>query len=93
MGTIGKKLGCKYRFTKECKSAAEALKIAENSAKSFYFKNEGKYGIPSYSKIEEESKLTGVDIEQLYQEHIYDMCRWYAIPTKMDSISNSKLKF
>ena len=61
-GTIGKKLGCKYRFTKECKSAAEALKIAENSAKSFYFKNEGKYGIPSYSKIEEESKLTGVDI-------------------------------
>lgn len=92
-GTIGKKLGCKYRFTKECKSAVEALKIAENSAKSFYFKNEGKYGIPSYSKIEEESKLTGVDIEQLYQEHIYDMCRWYAIPTKMDSIPNSKLKF
>ena len=92
-GTIGKTLGCKYRFTKTCKNEQEALKLAETSANSFYFKNEGKYGIPSYNQLFEESKITGVDLETLYQEHFNDMCRFYAIPTELDTISTKKLKF
>ncbi len=92
-GTIGKTLGCKYRFTKWCKTEQDAKKLAENSACSFYYKNEGKFGIPKYNQIEEESKITGLDIETLYKEHIKDMCRWYAIPTSLDSISEKKLKF
>ena len=92
-GTIGKTLGCKYRFTKWCKNEQEANKIAETSAQSFYYKNEGKYGIPTYNTIFEESKITGVDIETLYKDHVNDMMRWYAIPTEVDSIPDKKLKF
>ena len=92
-GTIGKTLGCKYRFTKWCRNEQEALKIAENSASSFYYKNEGKYGIPSYSQLDKESEITGVDIEKLYQEHVQDIMRYYAIPTELDIIPNKKLKF
>lgn len=92
-GTIGKTLGCKYRFTKNCRDEREALKLAETSAQSFYYKNEGKYGIPSYSQIAKESEITGVDLEKLYQEHIKDMMRFYAIPTEVDTISLKKLKF
>ena len=92
-GTIGKTLGCKYRFTKWCKTDQDALKIAENYATSFYYKNEGKYGIPSYNEISKESDITGIDIEQLYKDHINDMMRYYAIPTSIDSIPNRKLKF
>ena len=92
-GTIGKTLGCKYRFTKTCKSDQEANKLAETSAQSFYYKNEGKYGIPSYKEIEKESEITGIDIEKLYLEHIKDMTRYYAIPTELDTIPTKKLKF
>lgn len=92
-GTIGKTLGCKYRFTKWCKNEQDAKNLAETSAQSFYYKNEGKYGIPSYNDIDEESKITGVDIETLYNDHIKDMMRYYAIPTEVDSIPSKKLKF
>ena len=92
-GTIGKTLGCKYRFTKWCKNEQEAIKIAENSASSFYLKNEGKFGLPDYTQISKESEITGLDIEELYQDHIKDMTRFYAIPTELDSIPNKKLKF
>ena len=92
-GTIGNTLGCKYRFTKWCKNEQEAINLAESSAQSFYYKNEGKYGIPTYSQISKESEITSVDIETLYQEHIKDMCRWFIIPTEVDSIPNKKLKF
>ena len=92
-GTIGKTLKCKYRFTKWCKDEQEANKIAENSATSLYYKNEGKYGIPTYGNIQKESEITGVSIEDLYKEHINDMCRWYVIPTTTDSIPNRKIKF
>lgn len=92
-GTIGKTLGCKYRFTKWCKNDQEAKKIAENSATSFYYKNEGKYGIPSFDVISKESRITGIDIEELYKEHIKDMMRYYVIPTDIDTISTRKLKF
>ena len=50
-GTIGKTLGCKYRFTKKFENVTEAKKFAENAAKSLYYKYEGKYGIPAYNKI------------------------------------------
>ena len=91
-GTIGKTLGCKYRFTKWCKNEQEAKSIAESSAKSMFCKYEGKYGIPSYNQINEESKITGLDIETLYSDHINDMMRYYAIPTSDDSISTKRLK-
>lgn len=91
-GTIGKTLGCKYRFTRWCRTEEEAKRIAENSAASLYYKNEGKYGIPSYNQIEKESELTGIDIEQLYKDHITDMTRYYVIPTEVDTISVNKLK-
>lgn len=92
-GTIGKTLGCKYRFTKWCKDDQNASNIAESSAQSFYYKNEGKFGIPSYDIIAKESEITGVDIEKLYKEHIKDMMRWYAIPTEVDTIPTRKLRF
>lgn len=92
-GTIGKTLGCKYQFTRNCKNEQEAIEIAKNGAASIYYKYEGKYGIPSFSQINKESGITGVDIEKLYQEHINDMCRYYAIPTEEDSIPSRKLRF
>lgn len=91
-GTIGKTLGCKYRFTKWCKNEQEARKTAENGASSLYYKNEGKYGIPSYDDIVNESDITGLDIEILYKDHIRDLMRWYIIPTELDTVSNKKLK-
>lgn len=92
-GTIGKTLGVKYRLTKWFKSEKDALSFAKTSASSFFFKNEGKYGLPSYNQISKESEITGIDMEELYQQHIDDMMRWYAIPTEIDTISVKKLKF
>lgn len=92
-GTIGKTLGVKYHFTKWCKNEEDALNIAKNSVASLYYKNEGKYGLPSYNEISEESKITGIDIEKLYQEHIDDLTRFYVIPTEIDTIPTRKLKF
>jgi hypothetical protein len=93
-GTIGRTLGIKYRFTKNCnKGEQEALKIAKNAATSLYYKNEGKYGLPSFDDINEESKITGVSIEDLYNEHIEDLCRWYVIPTELDTIPTNKLRW
>ena len=92
-GTIGKTLGCKYRFTKEFWTADQAKEFAKNVAASFYYKNEGKFGIPSYNQIAKEAEITGVDIEKLYKEHINDMMRFYAIPTEVDTISTKKLRF
>lgn len=89
-GTIGKTLGVKYRFTKNC-NEQEALKIAKDGVTSLYYQNEGKYGIPSFNIINEESKITGIPIEDLYNEHIEDICRWYVIPTELDTIPTNKL--
>jgi len=91
-GTIGKSLGVKYRFTKNCnRGMQEALRIAKSAVTSFYYKNEGRYGLPSFEDISKESKITGHSIESLYDEHIEDMCRWYAIPTDLDTIPSYKL--
>lgn len=92
-GTIGKTLGCKYRYTKWCKNEEDALKIAENAASSFYYKNEGTYGLPSYNDIVKESEITGINVETLYKDHINDMMRFYVIPTDDDTISTNKLKY
>ena len=91
-GTIGKTLGCKYRYTKWCKTEEEALNLAKNAASSIYYKYEGSYGLPSYNDIFKESEITGVGVEKLYDEHISDMMRWYIIPTTVDTIPNKKLK-
>ena len=38
-GTIGKTLGVKYRFTRNCnRGEQEALRIAKNAVTSFYYK-------------------------------------------------------
>lgn len=92
-GTIGKTLGVKYRFTKNCRTEQDAIRIAKNAATSFFYKNEGKYGLPSFVTINKESEITGVPIEKLYEEHIEDMTRYYAIPTNEDSIPNKKLRW
>lgn len=92
-GTIGKKLGVKYRYTKNFRTSEDALEHAKNTAISFYYKNEGKYGLPSFGLISKESEITGVDIERLYLDHIEDMCRWYAIPTELDTISQKNIHY
>lgn len=92
-GTIGKILGVKYRFTKSFKSEEDAKKLAKKSAQSFYLKNEGKYGIPSFSQISKESDITGLDMETLYNDHMEDMIRYYVIPSELDTIPNKNLKF
>lgn len=91
-GTIGKTLGVRYRYTKNFKNEQEALKSVKNDVFNFYLRNEGKYGLPCYSDIEKESKITGVDIETLYQEHVDDMTRSYIIPTELDTIPQKELK-
>ena len=92
-GTIGKNLGVRYRFTKNCKNEQEALRIAKNAASAFYYKNEGKHGLPSFVTINKESEITGISMEKLYDEHIDDMMRWYAIPTELDTIPSKKLRW
>ena len=92
-GTIGKTLGVKYRFTKSFKSEEDAKKLAKKSAQSFYLKNEGKYGIPSFNQISKESNITGLDVEVLYNDHMEDMIRYYVIPSELDTIPNKNLKF
>lgn len=92
-GTIGKTLGIKYRFTRNCRNEQEAIKLAKNAVTTFYYKNEGKYGLPSFDQINKESKITGLSIESLYDDHIEDMCRYWVIPTELDSIPSHKLRF
>ena len=92
-GTIGKTLGVRYRFTKWCKSEEDAMKCAENAAASLYYKNEGKFGLPSYRQIAKEAEITGLDMETLYKDHINDMCRWFVIPTSEDTVSNKNLRY
>lgn len=90
-GTIGKKLGVKYRCTRTFKSEIEAKNYAKNLVTSFYYKNEGKCGLPSFNKISEESRLTGISLEELYKDHIDDMCRWFVIPTDVDTVPKREL--
>lgn len=91
-GTIGKTLGVKYQYTINVKTEEEALKAAKNAISSLFYKNEGKYGIPTFSQITKESNMTGVSVEKLYEEHFEDLCRWYAIPTDLDTVPKRKIK-
>lgn len=90
-GTINKNIPVKYRYTKKFKDEESAIKEALSGAESLYYKNENKPGFYSYDMIEKESEITEVSIEDLYREHINDMCRWYAIPTDVDTIPSKKL--
>lgn len=90
-GTIGRKFEEKYRITKKFKNDEAALAFARECAASFYYKNEGKYGIPSFKIISKESEITGVSLEKLYKEHIEDFMRYHAIPTELDTVSSSDL--
>lgn len=92
-GTIGKTLGEKYRVTKNFKNEQEAINFAKKEASMFYYKNEGKYGIPSFIEINNESNITGISIDVLYDEHIKDMMRYHVIPTEVDTIPTKKLRW
>lgn len=85
--------GAKYHFTKEFKNEAEANNFAKDVAKSFFYKNEGKHGIPSFNDVSLEVQITGLDFETLYNDHFVDLMRWYAIPTEVDTISSKNLKW
>ena len=89
----GTRCNCKYRFTKNFRNEQDALNFSENLANSYYYKNEGKQGIPKFNQLMHESQLTGIDIEQLYKDHIYDSMRWYVIPTEVDTISSKNIKY
>lgn len=91
-GTIGKTLGVKYRYTKNFKNEQEAIKTAKNDAISLYYKNEGKFGIPTFSQIAKEADLTGIPIESLYNAHIEDMTRYFIVPTELDTISSKNIR-
>lgn len=92
-GTIGKTLGTRYRFTRSYETEKDAKTDAEHSATSFYYKNEGKYGIPSFNQINKEAELTGLDLETLYQDHINDLIRYYVVPMAVDTVSKNKLVY
>lgn len=83
----------KYQYTKKFKSYEDAVNVAKNNATSYYYKYEGKHGLPSFSIISKESEITGLSIESLYEDHINDMMRWYAIPTEEDTIPRKSLKW
>lgn len=88
----GLRTNVKYRFSKNFRSEQDAVEFSKNLATSFYYKNEGKHGLPGYNQIQKESELTGVSITKLYDEYVADSCRWYAIPTEVDSIPSYKIK-
>lgn len=92
-GTIGKTLNVRYRYTKKFKTESEALREAKQMASSFYYKNEGTYNIPSYISLVKESKALDVPLETLYADHMWDLLRYYAIPTELDTIPTKKLKY
>lgn len=89
-GTVGT---VTYRFTKFCKNDKSAKDLAKKSATSFYYKNEGKHGIPTFDQIIKENQITGINEEKLYNEHINDLMRWYAIPTDLDTVSSKNIKY
>lgn len=88
-GTRG--TGASYQFTSYFETEEEALKEAYKKACNYYYRNAGDFHIPDKNDIEEESKITGIGIKQLFNEHINDIMRWYAIPTKLDTISTANL--
>ena len=88
-GTIG--TGAQYQYTMYFENEEEAKKEAYKKAATYYYRNAGDFHIPGKAEIEKEVKITGLDISTLFQEHIKDIMRWYAIPTKLDSISSKDL--
>lgn len=90
-GTVDGPLKLKYRSTQEFKSEQEVKKNLWNLACSLYYKNEGKHHLPSYKDITEESKITGIPVEKLYNEHIKDLIKFYYVPTELDTVSTKDL--
>ena len=90
-GSIGDRLKVAYHYTKDFRNEKEALEEAKKGASSLYYKFEGKFGLPSFTQISNEAKLTGIPMKKLFEDHIYDMMRWYAIPTEEDSISSKDI--
>lgn len=92
-GTVSGPLEITYRITRSFSDDESAKNAAFEEATNLYYKNEGKYNLPSYVKIKEESDLTGVNILKLYKDHINDLMRWFAVPTVLDTVSNKELKY
>lgn len=92
-GTVGGPLEIKYRGTRMFNDEKSAIASAFEEATNLYYKNEGKHGLPGYKVIQEESDITGINILKLYEEHVKDLMRWYAVPTVLDMIGNKHLIF
>jgi hypothetical protein len=92
-GTIGNTLSCKYRFSAHFKNEEDAKKTAYEQAVIFYNEHEGEYGIPSFETLMKESNTTNTPISTLYDDHVNDMMRWYAIPTDVDTIPSKELNW
>jgi len=83
----------KYQYTKSFKNEIDANKNAEQSMFNFYFKKEGTKGFPSYNTIYKEAQKLNVEVGNLYSQYVNSMCRYYVIPTELDTISKKDLMF
>ena len=92
-GTVDGPLKIEYRITRSFNDDQSATNAAFEEATNMYYKNEGKHNLPSYNQVKQESDITGINILKLYQEHVKDLMRWFAVPTVLDTVSNKKLKF
>lgn len=92
-GTTDGNLKLRYRFTKNFLNEHDAKKHAKEDAASLYYKNEGNFGLPAYSQILKESEITGINLMELYNEHIEDLMKWYVVPTDLDTISKKNLRY
>lgn len=92
-GTIDGPLAIEYRGTRSFSDDKSATAESFKEATNLYYKNEGKFGLPGYPQINEESKLTGINVLKLYDEHIKDLMRWFAVPTELDTVNNKDIKF
>jgi hypothetical protein len=91
-GTQDGPLKVQYRVTRNFNSEENAKQAAFDGATSLYYKNEGKFGLPDYSKIMQESKITGLNVLKLYEEHIKDLMWFYVVPTDVDTVSERDIK-
>lgn len=92
-GTVDGPLKIQYRGTRSFVNDEFANAEAFKEASNLYYKNEGKFGLPGFNKIKEEQEITGINILKLYEEHIKDLMRWFAIPTEVDIVNNKGIKF
>lgn len=91
-GLINENKPVEYKYTENYKSEKEALEDAKTQAIALFSTEAGKFGLPSFLDIQKESKDLNIPVKVLWEDHIWDMTRYYAIPTELDTIPSKKLK-